>query len=219
MATRFAAASANHVAVFSTSLVDIYQLTLRSILKYHFSILGRDNPHLNDTRAFACEVTAWRFVSCLSERETLDCLLTGLPGRKQRPEEAHYAETAQDNGSYHASQIPDEHDPLLLSHNIPQQEGEQNLRLSRQAYSHQSQSDHFTKDGRVSVATFVGLNALEIAVIVGAKKFISQSSVQRIINGIWKGDIVFWESFSVDSKKRPQIYHKRFDGNSVSPNP
>ena len=59
---------------------------------------------------------------------------------------------------------------------------------------------------------FAGLNALEIATIASAKRFLSQHVVQHIIDGIWDGDIIFWESLSVHTRKRAQIYHQRYAG-------
>ena len=56
--------------------------------------------------------------------------------------------------------------------------------------------------------TFIGLNALEIAAISDAKKFLSQRVVQKVVNDIWDGKIVFWESLSVNSKKRAHVYNK-----------
>lgn len=41
---------------------------------------------------------------------------------------------------------------------------------------------------------FVTLNALEIAAVADAKRFLSQHVVQKIITGIWNGDIIFWDS-------------------------
>lgn len=58
---------------------------------------------------------------------------------------------------------------------------------------------------------FYGLNALEVAVIAKAKKFLSQKAVQRVIDDIWNGDIVFWDSLSVHTEKKPQIFNKRYD--------
>jgi hypothetical protein len=58
-------------------------------------------------------------------------------------------------------------------------------------------------------ASFENLNALEIGAVCQAKKFLSQRVVQRIIESIWRGDIVFWETLSVDSKKEPKIYNKK----------
>ena len=56
---------------------------------------------------------------------------------------------------------------------------------------------------------FFGLNALEIAVIAQAKKFLSQKVVQRVTDKIWKGEIVFWDTLNVHSTKRPHFFDKR----------
>jgi hypothetical protein len=58
-------------------------------------------------------------------------------------------------------------------------------------------------------SSFTGLNALEIAAVADAKKFLSQRLVQKIVYGIWTGDIVFWESLSVHTQKKAQFYNKR----------
>lgn len=55
--------------------------------------------------------------------------------------------------------------------------------------------------------SFKGLNALEIAAIADAKRFLSQHVVQKIITGIWNGDIIFWDSLSVNATKRPRYYN------------
>ena len=57
-------------------------------------------------------------------------------------------------------------------------------------------------------STFSGLNALEIAAIADAKRFLSQPIVQKIIFGIWSGEIVFWEALSVKATKKPRFYNK-----------
>ncbi|KAI3402112.1 hypothetical protein diail_41 [Diaporthe ilicicola] len=48
---------------------------------------------------------------------------------------------------------------------------------------------------------FVTLNALEIAAVADAKRFLSQHAVQKIITGIWTG-------LEVNSEKRPRFYNK-----------
>lgn len=58
--------------------------------------------------------------------------------------------------------------------------------------------------------SFVGLNALEIATVAGAKRFLSQRVVQEVVNGIWSGDIIFWESLSVHTRKRAQKYQPKY---------
>ena len=59
------------------------------------------------------------------------------------------------------------------------------------------------------LSSFVGLNALEIAAVANAKQFLSQNLVQKIVDDIWNGRIIFWESLSVHSKKKAKIYDKR----------
>lgn len=54
---------------------------------------------------------------------------------------------------------------------------------------------------------FKSLNALEIAAIANAKRFLSQHVVQKIISGIWNGDIVFWDSLSVHATKKHRFYN------------
>lgn len=63
---------------------------------------------------------------------------------------------------------------------------------------------------------FFGLNALEIATIAHAKRFLSQRVVQRVVDGIWKGEIVFWDSLTVNSTKKPHIFNTRLDTTSNS---
>lgn len=53
------------------------------------------------------------------------------------------------------------------------------------------------------------LSALEIATVSGAKKFLGQRPVQKIINGLFRGDIIFWESLSVTSVKKPKKYNRK----------
>ncbi|CAK7264017.1 hypothetical protein SEPCBS119000_000785 [Sporothrix epigloea] len=56
-------------------------------------------------------------------------------------------------------------------------------------------------------APFVNLNALEIAAVADAKRFLGQTVVQKIITGIWNGDIVFWDRLDVDAIKKPRFYN------------
>lgn len=70
-------------------------------------------------------------------------------------------------------------------------------------------SDDSSDDSVDPINAFVGLNALEIAAVAGAKRFLSQHIVQKIVTGIWNGDIVYWESLSVHAKKAPRFYNPR----------
>ncbi|KAJ5982953.1 hypothetical protein N7481_005052 [Penicillium waksmanii] len=69
-----------------------------------------------------------------------------------------------------------------------------------------------TEPGRIDISPysqFFGLNALEIAAIAQAKRFLSQRVVQRVVNDIWNGRIVFWDSLTVHSKKKPQLFNRK----------
>jgi hypothetical protein len=65
-------------------------------------------------------------------------------------------------------------------------------------------------------SAFVGLNALEIAAVANAKKFFSQPVVQKVVNSIWSGDIVFWDSLNVHTKKKAQVYNQRYGHQALS---
>lgn len=54
-----------------------------------------------------------------------------------------------------------------------------------------------------------GLNALEIAAVASAKKFLAQRLVQKVVQDIWDGNIIFWESLSVNAVKKACVYNKR----------
>lgn len=74
-------------------------------LKWHFSTLEADDRGLNDTRANACEIVAWRFLSRISEREAVDYCLYELP----KPETSHEngGETGQTvEATEHSSLLP-----------------------------------------------------------------------------------------------------------------
>ena len=101
--------------------------------------------------------------------------------------------------------------PLLARSQRGAHEGSSEPSSSLDAHAHLQHPHHHQPYGDYATDTFSGMNALEIAVIVGAKKSISQPSVQRIIDGIWKGDIVFWNSLSVNSKKRPRFFNPKYE--------
>ncbi|ORY09678.1 hypothetical protein BCR34DRAFT_486901 [Clohesyomyces aquaticus] len=176
-------------------------------LKSHFSALeeASDEPGVNEARGYAAELVAWQFLTNLSEREAIDFLLHELPPVPS-PSNGSSDEDGdggpQRNGT--AAREEGEDTPLLGSR-----------RLGR------SSSSYFGTDSVAATLTaevshaddfasqFANLSALEIACVSGAKKFLSQRPVQKIINGLWRGDIVFWETLSVNAVKCPKLYNRR----------
>lgn len=57
--------------------------------------------------------------------------------------------------------------------------------------------------------SLAGLNALEIAAVANAKKFLSQKPVQKLVEDIWKGDVIFWETVSNRAVKKARTYNER----------
>ncbi|EUC30056.1 hypothetical protein COCCADRAFT_104890 [Bipolaris zeicola 26-R-13] len=163
-------------------------------LKGHFSALEEtsDEPGVNEARGYACEFVAWQFLTNLKEAEIIEFLLVELPpaSASNSPETAG-GQQGRQNGA--GSADPNECSPLLPTSN----------------------GDYFNHNG--SALTRFGsmmsqcenLSALELAAVSGAKKFLSQKPVQKIINGLWKGDIVFWETLSLHSEKKPRRYNRR----------
>lgn len=79
--------------------------------------------------------------------------------------------------------------------------------LTRLTMSMAGEADSDDEEEDDPTAPFINLNALEIAAIADAKRFLSQNVVQKIITGIWNGDIVFWDNLSVHTEKKPRFYN------------
>lgn len=156
---------------------------------------------------------AWRFLAHLSEHELIEYLLLELPASSRTPTEPSDVEAAQTiRGPVQHSQRdswPIENTALLLGRGQHPMK-HPNLETADLYISPPGSSDQ-TSDlpDHDLISTFIGSNALEIAAVANAKSFLSQRVVQKIVNGIWSGDIVFWESLAVHSKKKAQIYNKK----------
>ena len=185
------------------------------VLKWHYGALDPDERGLNETRGYACEVVAWRFLAHLSESELIDYLLYELPSNTAKPnhkrhDPLHRVHFDHDGGDDSEDDRPAESDGLL-----PDQEG-----IGYDRSSHRIQDplhmpsglngDVVNKPEEDPTSPFIGLNALEIAAVADAKGFLSQRVVQKIVNSIWCGDIVFWDSLNVRTKKKAQRYNKRY---------
>ncbi|KAL1843049.1 hypothetical protein VTJ49DRAFT_3184 [Mycothermus thermophilus] len=175
-------------------------------LKWHYGATTEDKG-LNDARANACEIVAWRFLTHLSEREVVDYCLYEIPD----PKDAEEGVTPTDE---EAAAVPDERTSLLgrarsvFTPSPSSGSDKRNLLLrsiSRLTMSMTS-DDGDEEEDEDPTAHFTNLNALEIAAIANAKRFLSQAVVQKIITGIWNGDIIFWDSLSVHSVKKPRFY-------------
>lgn len=173
-----------------------------------------------ETRAYACEVVAWRFVTQLSEREAIDYLLYELPSPKSVVNGVRDAEAGRLSGAANRvhdlngfrvnsySDRPDSRTGLLQSPATARETQRTPSPLRR--FGTAAVDDAAVDEDGEFIEQFLSLNALEIAAVSGAKKFLSQRVVQRIVHAIWSGKIIFWETLSVDSKKEAKLYNKRY---------
>lgn len=189
-------------------------LTALRILKWHFASVG-DDRGVNEARGYACEIVAWRTLHHSSEQELIDHLLHELPAAKELTESPHDAEANMTNelGQRRNSLYDsvDENASLLREQRLSprklarlQQRG-----LQHTPHTQPSSDSMLTTSEEDPTLSFASLNALEIAAVADAKKFLSQPVVQKIVNGIWSGEIVFWESLSIHTRKKAQVYSKR----------
>lgn len=180
-------------------------------LKWHYGTATEDKG-ISDARANACEIVAWRFLTHLSEREAVDYCLYEIP--EGSPSEAG-ANVDEEEGDV------DENSALLAqvwsgtadtARRALQRSGStrRNLLLSsisRLTMSMTADASDEEDEDEDPTAPFIHLNALEIAAVADAKRFLSQSVVQKIITGIWNGDIIFWDNLSVHAEKKPRFYN------------
>ncbi|KAI1156746.1 ion transporter [Nemania diffusa] len=180
-------------------------------LKWHYGAIP-DGRGLSDARANACEIVAWRFLTRLSEREVVDFCLYEIPDPCNRYNAPSDEEHAAGGGN-------DELTALLGGASIPSEASRHRSEARRgsvrrsqlfESVSKLTMSRHASNIEETEedpTASFTNLNALEIAAIADAKRFLSQHIVQKIITGIWNGEIIFWDQLSVNSKKKPRFYN------------
>jgi len=152
--------------------------TLRGYFAAHDE---EDDRHVNLTRAYACEIVAWRFAAHLSERDAIDYLLyeeepAASVSNSTIEAPADHPRTHQEN----ARTVLSEQTPLLHTPNRKPQRPTLLLR--------DSEVTSRPEDFQALASSVRNLNALEIAAVTDAKKFLSQTAVQRVIDGIWKGE-------------------------------
>ncbi|CAG7936181.1 unnamed protein product [Penicillium olsonii] len=181
------------------------------ILKWEFMTATEDDWGLNESRGAACEFVAWQFLCHLDQRETIEFLLEELPSPRRHSTNLSETETGLSgllSPQSGIQQIGSETAPLL-----PQVSTFNRLFGSTTDTRASSLSQNRTRQEDLHAAQrysqFFGLNAVEIATIAHAKRFLSQRVVQRVVDDIWKGEIVFWDSLTVNSTKKPHIYNTR----------
>lgn len=193
------------------------ELTSFRISKWLFMTVTNDDTGINESRGLACEIIAWQFLTFLSERELVDYLLHEIPSSHQSNSDTRDAENGgprQLPTPRHPTGPVDEWSSLLVHDSSSSSTPSKPPRSSSSTPEHTSAQQvnggttAFVVEGDLSMS-FSGMNALEIAAVASAKKFLSQRVVQRVVEDIWNGEVIFFESISVHATKKPQRYNKR----------
>ena len=167
---------------------------------------------LNDSRALACELVAWQFLTFLSEKELIDYLLHELPGYEDEPQSSSEGSATRTSSTSRRHDSSDEFSPLIPSRSSEYGGLRPPKRASVDHFGHTSSSGLLDDSNGSPInldESMAGMNALEIAAIGDAKKFLSQKPVRKIVEDIWNGDVIFWESLSVRAVKKARVYNKR----------
>jgi len=176
-------------------------------LKGHFAVLeADDNRGINESRGYACEYVAWRFVTQLSSREIIDVLLYELP-QNSMSASLHSDEEVGVRREPRGDETNDDFGETtpLLSRSIEQLDDAERI-LATPTVERFVTMGRSNQEKESFASLFDNLNALEVAAVTKAKKFLSQRVLQRMIESIWRGDIVFWETLSVNTRKEPKVY-------------
>ncbi|CAG8954653.1 hypothetical protein HYFRA_00004574 [Hymenoscyphus fraxineus] len=180
-------------------------------LKWHFSTLESDDPRINASRANACEIVAWRFLSRLSERDAVDYCLYEIPpvldSQSTATSLADIAAPSERTSLLPRFQSSGRNDAILTRPGSSRR-GELEEAVHSLGSLSQNPSGNKKRSSKDPTKSFIGLTGLEIAVVSDSKKFLSQALIQKIVTGIWRGDIQFWENLNENTVKIPQFYSR-----------
>lgn len=187
--------------------------------RYALGEVEGDGSGINQSRALACEFVAWQFLTYLSERELMDYLLYELPKTDgdgpSTPTRLPNTRIADANGTIPQTPSRTSHETAPLLQPRPTEydslvgPARSRSNDNEAATVGESSSREQEQDDDDLGKTLAGMNALEIALVCDAKKFIASRPVQKVVTDVWSGDIVFWESMSVRAVKKATVYKKR----------
>ncbi|KAI1098305.1 ion transporter [Jackrogersella minutella] len=182
-------------------------------LRWHYGAIN-DGRGVTEARANACEIVAWRFLTRLQEREAVEFCLYEIPDDSEADDSSHTDEPADGGESNERTSLlrntsrsssPDSCSEYV--HSGSSRRNKLFKSISRLTMSRHASNMEEVEEEEDPTAPFINLNALEIAAIADAKRFLSQHVVQKIITGIWNGEIIFWDQLSVHSEKKPRFYN------------
>lgn len=181
-------------------------------LKWHYAVDDENQQGLGPTRSNACEIVAWRFLTRFPERVALDYCLYEIPDVQIAGQVGTPAVMPSQDPEDNAELAP------LLSRFAARTDRRNSASAPAGSTAKRTQllsslsrltdgsRDSAQPDDEDPSTAFEGLNALEIATVANAKRFLSQHVVQKILTGIWNGQIVYWDALSLHARKQPRFY-------------
>lgn len=129
-------------------MTDPADIALSRALRWHFGVLeDEDDRGVNETRGLACELVAWRYVTRLTRRETIECLCHDLSSADSK--------TAAQGDVETGGPDVEECSPLLDTA-TPE--------MDESFYDEFPQQGDYAQESNFATI-FAGLNALEIAAV------------------------------------------------------
>jgi hypothetical protein len=157
--------------------------------RYLFVSADDDDFGLSESRGLACELVAWQFLTFLSDKELIDYLLYELPRFSDKGGEPE-SRTQRRNGNLSPRPVHEANESTSL---LQQEEDadHNNFHPPRRDIPSSSSATQMDEPGLSKLGgenpaeALAGMNALEIAAVCDAKKFMSQKPVQKIVEDIW----------------------------------
>jgi hypothetical protein len=148
-------------------------LTGNRTLKWHFSTLESDDRGLNETRANACEIVAWRFLTQVSERDAVDFCLYELPP-VQATEESSDANGIEGEADERTDLLQQFRAQTSLAPISPARPGSKRVELLRSlsgmGIDPSDEAPVDTDEEGDPTTSFTGLNGLEIAAVADMER-------------------------------------------------
>ena len=138
---------------------------------------NEDRHGINNARALACEVVAIECVGYLSEHDVVQYLSYEVPGKKEGDNHEDESDAEEGNAESTTGLLRGAGVPITPGTSVP----------ASGVTTPINSDDIRDMDSDLAAditATCGGLNTLEIAIVAGAKHFLSQKSVQHVVDGM-----------------------------------
>ncbi|KAK9473395.1 uncharacterized protein V1510DRAFT_347890, partial [Dipodascopsis tothii] len=165
--------------------------------------LQEDERAVNEARAFTAELVATRLSARLPEAALLELVTYEIPRKPELPD---VVVVPGSGGAARAGASPtDDSSASRVSSGSTPTPSTSPTDVAPSVPGDDDDAVPYVSESAI------GLSSLELAILGGAKRFLISRHIEKIVGQIWDGRIVFWDSISMQSKKKPIYYnpHRR----------